>query len=94
LATPSSHWRSRKRVGVLAVKKEFSVAEKIEKRQQSNAIQKFWRETEGELRKVTWPTTQEAWYLTRIVLLVLFAMAAIMGLLDFVFSKVITAILA
>jgi len=70
------------------------VAEKVEKHVQPNRIQRFWRETEGELRKVTWPTPHEAWYLTRIVLAVLAAMAALLGLLDFVFSRVIAAILA
>jgi preprotein translocase subunit SecE len=51
-----------------------------------NAIQRFWRETLGELRKVSWPTPQEALNLTRIVLIVLLVMAAFLGLLDFGFS--------
>ena len=28
-------------------------------------IQRYWRETVGELRKVTWPTPTEAWKMTR-----------------------------
>ncbi len=32
-------------------------------------IQRFWRETVGELRKVTWPTPPEAWKMTRMVLI-------------------------
>jgi preprotein translocase SecE subunit len=48
----------------------------------------------GEIRKVNWPTTKEAWHLTKIVLIVLVAMAAVLGLLDFVFSKLIALILA
>lgn len=59
-----------------------------------NAIKKWWRETIGELRKVTWPTTQEAWRLTRIVLIVMAAMSFILGTLDYVFSTLITLILA
>ncbi len=51
-----------------------------------NAIQRFWRETIGELRKVTWPTPQEALNLTKIVLIVLVVMAIFLGLLDYGFS--------
>jgi preprotein translocase subunit SecE len=63
------------------------VAEKVERKiAQPNAIQRFWRETIGELRKVTWPTTQEALNLTKIVLIVLVAMAILLGILDYAFS--------
>ena len=48
----------------------------------------------GEIRKVNWPTTKEALHLTRIVLIVLVVMAVVLGLLDFVFSKIIGLILA
>ena len=60
-------------------------SEKKEKKQ--NAIQRWWRETIGELRKVSWPTTQEAWRLTRIVLLVMAVMSALLGILDFAFFQ-------
>lgn len=70
------------------------MAEKVEKRQEPGRLTQFYRETVGELRKVTWPTPQEAWYLTRVVLAVLVAMAIVLGTLDFVFSKLITLILA
>jgi preprotein translocase subunit SecE len=63
------------------------VAERVEKK--PNAIQKFWRETVGELRKVTWPTPQEAMNMTRIVLMVMLAMAAFLGLLDYGFSWIV-----
>ena len=53
------------------------------------AISRFWRETVGELRKVTWPTPKEAWALTKIVLIVTVIMAAILGILDFAFSQLI-----
>lgn len=59
-----------------------------------NAIQRWWKETIGELRKVTWPTPREAWRLTRIVIIVMVATSALLGILDFVFSKIITALLA
>jgi len=65
------------------------VADKIEKEKKPNVIQRYFRETLGELRKVKWPTTKEAWHLTRIVLMVLVVMSIILGTLDFVFSKLI-----
>lgn len=52
-------------------------------------IKRFWRETVGELRKVTWPTPEEAWALTRVVLVVTVIMSVILGLMDFVFQKLI-----
>ena len=70
------------------------MAEKDEKKQKPNAIQRFLRETIGELRKVTWPTPQEAWSLTKIVLVVLAAMSIVLGLLDYVFSWLVTRLVA
>ena len=50
-------------------------------------IREFLRETIGELRKVNWPTRREAIRLTQIVILVIFLMAAILGGLDYLYSK-------
>jgi preprotein translocase subunit SecE len=47
-----------------------------------NAITRYFRETWAELKKVRWPTRQEAQNLTLVVLAVTVAMAAILGLLD------------
>ena len=49
-----------------------------------NAIVRFYRETVGELRKVSWPTRAEAMNLTAIVLVVLVAMAMFLGLIDLI----------
>jgi preprotein translocase subunit SecE len=70
------------------------VAEKKEKDKKPNALQKWYHETVGELRKVSWPTMKDAWRLTRIVLIVMAAMSAVLGLLDYVFSELITLLLA
>lgn len=51
-----------------------------------NAIVRYLRDTRAELRKVRWPTRQEAWGLTRIVLAVTISMALFLGLLDYLFS--------
>ncbi len=69
-------------------------ARPAEKTKQPNAIVRWWRETLGELRKVTWPTPEEAWRLTKIVLVTMFAMSVVLGLLDFLFSWLIRLILS
>jgi len=69
------------------------VAEKKKKPQnKGNDIQRWWRETIGELRKVVWPTPPEAWRLTKIVIAVIVVVGAFLGLLDFLFSNLIELI--
>lgn len=50
------------------------------------AILRYLRDTRAEMRKVRWPTRQEAWSLTKIVLAVTISMALFMGLMDTLFS--------
>ncbi len=68
--------------------------EKNKKAKKTNPFTRWWRETTGELRKVTWPTPQEAWRLTKVVIFVMLLMSAILGLLDFVFTRLIAVVLA
>jgi len=56
-------------------------------------IREFLRETIGELRKVNWPTRQEAIRLTQIVVVVIFIMAAILGGLDFLYGRLFALII-
>ena len=56
---------------------------------QPNRLVRWYKETMGELRKVTWPTYPEAWRLTIIVLIVMLATAVLLGSLDFLFSRLI-----
>ena len=58
-----------------------------------NKIQKWWRETIGELRKVTWPTKEEALKMTKIVIVVVLATAIFLGVFDFIFSRLVGLIL-
>ena len=58
----------------------------VKKVSSGNAVIRYLRDTRAELRKVRWPTRQEAWGLTRIVLAVTVTMAIFMGLLDYLFS--------
>jgi preprotein translocase subunit SecE len=74
---------SEKRTG--AVKK--AVPENKDK--QPNPISRYIRETRGELRKVTWPTREESWRLTLIVLGVTLLMAIFFWVFDFAFSNAI-----
>ena len=57
------------------------MAEK-DKSKKPNAIQSFFRETTGELRKVSWPTWPEAWQLTQLVLLVMFVIGLVLAAVD------------
>jgi preprotein translocase subunit SecE len=65
------------------------MADKNEKVKKPNAMKKWWRETIGELRKVVWPTRKEALRLTWIVIIVIVVMGALLGALDFGFTKLI-----
>jgi preprotein translocase subunit SecE len=57
------------------------------RQKKENAIVRYIKETRAELRKVTWPTRQEAINLTAIVVAVTTAMAAFLGVVDYLFSK-------
>ena len=52
-------------------------------------IKRWFKETAGELRKVSWPSREEALSLTRIVLIVTIIMSAILGVLDFIFARLV-----
>ncbi len=61
--------------------------EKKATRKQPNVITRYFRETVGELRKVSWPTRQEATNLTIVVLIVIVMMSAYLGVFDFIYSR-------
>lgn len=52
------------------------------RKKKPNAIQSFFRETAGELRKVSWPTWTEARQLTWLVILVMVFVGIILGITD------------
>jgi preprotein translocase subunit SecE len=52
-----------------------------------NIVVRFLRETRSEVRKVIWPTRREALNMTAIVLGVTILMAAGLGVVDWLFSK-------
>ncbi len=47
----------------------------------------FLQETIGELRKAVWPTREETWHLTWIVIIISGVAAGLLGLLDFVLTR-------
>jgi preprotein translocase subunit SecE len=49
----------------------------------------FFQESFAELKKVTWPSRDEAQQSTRVVLISTLIIAAILGLVDFVLFKVV-----
>jgi preprotein translocase subunit SecE len=63
------------------------------KGKKSNPIQSYFRETTGELRKVSWPTRREAMQLTGLVILVMLAVGAILGITDAVARGLLTMLL-
>jgi len=70
------------------------LAEKEKKaRKSENAIQKYVRETTGELRKVTWPTWPDAWRLTQLVLMVMVIMGIFLGFMDAVGRELINLVI-
>lgn len=54
-----------------------------------NALVRYLKETRAELRKVSWPTREEATNLTLIVLGVTAAMAVFLGAVDLLFQTLI-----
>ena len=74
----------------MAQKRKKKIAKKKKK---SFIIVRLWRETIGELRKVSWPTPKQAWRLTKIVVVVMALMSAVLGLADLIFSNLISLLL-
>jgi preprotein translocase subunit SecE len=82
--------------------KEFSVPVKKALRVQAKTniftrftegVRKLFRETIGELKKVTWPTRQEAFHLTRIVLVVILIFGFYFFFIDTVLTLAVEALL-
>jgi preprotein translocase subunit SecE len=69
------------------------VAVKVEKSRRENRIQRFFRETSGELRRVSWPTWPEARRLTIIVVVVLIIMSLFLWLVDVSSERLLTILI-
>ena len=70
------------------------MAEKEKKVKNSeNAVQRYIRETSGELRKVNWPTWPEARHLTQLVLLVMLVVGIFLAGIDYLSVALINFVL-
>ena len=70
------------------------MAEKEKKVKKSeNAVQRYFRETSGELRKVNWPTWPEARHLTQLVLLVMVIVGVFLATIDYLSGTLIDFVL-
>lgn len=54
---------------------------------------KFLSEVKTELLKVTWPTKDEVARLTTVVIIISVIVGAFLGVLDFIFTKIIELVL-
>ncbi|RLC82377.1 MAG: preprotein translocase subunit SecE [Chloroflexi bacterium] len=66
---------------------------KLSKQVKGFSPSRYLRETRAELRKVTWPTRDEAVKLTIVVLVTILVMAILLGVLDLIFAKVLDLII-
>ena len=69
------------------------MAGKDVKSKRENRIQRFIRETMGELRRVTWPTWLESRNLTVIVIIVLVVMALFLWLVDLTATQLLALVI-
>jgi preprotein translocase subunit SecE len=70
-----------------------SAAEVLARRGNGPSITTFFQESRAELRKVTWPTRQEAMNLTIAVVAMTVFIAAFLGIIDEVLTRVIQPII-
>ena len=71
--------------------KERTVAV-VNNKEQERGIQRWFRETRSELRKVVWPTREEALRLTYVVLGISLVMGLLLGFVDFALSALYSAL--
>lgn len=65
----------------------MAAKKKTEKKQ--NAIQRYVRETSGELRKVSWPSREEATHLTIVVIFTMIFMGIFLSTISGVSSRLL-----
>ena len=62
--------------------------------QKENRVVHYLRETRAELRKVVWPTREEAINLTVVVVATIVAMSAFFGVIDYLLTGLFRFLLA
>ena len=76
---------------ILPLQEKGPVAKATAKKE--NVVIKYLKETRAELKKVNWPSRQEATNLTLIIISVTTFMALLLGLIDYIFAKLFELIL-
>jgi preprotein translocase subunit SecE len=71
-----------------------SAAEALARRGNGPSIVTFFQESRAELRKVTWPTRQEAMNLTVAVVAMTVFIAAFLGIIDEVLTRIIQPLIS
>lgn len=51
-------------------------------------VTNFFKETKQELNKVTWPTREELWQATAVVIITTGILAVFIGIVDFILSGI------
>lgn len=69
------------------------MAEKA-KSKKTNPVQLYFRETIGELKKVSWPTRREAFQLTGLVIVVMVFVGLILGVTDGIARELLSLLLS
>jgi len=69
------------------------LAAKKKNGKKQNAIQRYVRETSGELRKVSWPSREEATNLTVIVVITMVFMGAFLSVVSGISSRLMNLLL-
>ena len=59
----------------------------VREAQKENRIAQYFRETRAELRKVVWPTRQEAFNLTAVVITTIAVMSIFFGAVDYLLTQ-------
>jgi preprotein translocase subunit SecE len=62
----------------------------VKDKEQERGIQRWFQETRSELRKVVWPTREEALRLTYVVLGISLAMGLLLGAVDLLLSALVS----
>ena len=57
-------------------------------------VTNFFQETQQELKKVTWPTWNEVWQATLVVIVVTFFASAFIASVDFVISNILRKLIS
>jgi preprotein translocase subunit SecE len=61
---------------------------------EQNVVSKYLQETKSEIKKVTWPTKKQTINDTLMVVVISVAMAAFIGVVDYVFNLGLTQLIS